>query len=143
MNGNRLFIVGAVMNFLIAALHVAIIFVGAEGYRYFGAGEEMAQMDEAGSWRPAVITAVITLFFFLFGFYGLSGAKAIKKLPLLKPTLVLISVIFLLRGAAILGDAYMMVTDPTYPSRMMIFSLVALVPGLCYAIGTKKTWSSL
>jgi hypothetical protein len=143
MNGNKLLISAAVLSFLIAALHVVIIFIGAEGYRYFGAGEEMAQGDAAGSWGPALITTIITVFFILFGLYALSGAKVIRRLPVLKAALIVISAIFVLRGAGIIGDAYMMTVDPSYPGRMFVFSLVALITGLCFLLGTKKNWRNL
>ena len=42
-----------------SGLHIAIIFAGAPWYRFFGAGERMAKLAEAGSWRPAVVTAGI------------------------------------------------------------------------------------
>ena len=143
MNGNRLLVSAAVLSFLIAALHLVIVFVGAEGYRYFGAGEEMAQADAAGSWGPAIITSIITIFFAVFGLYALAGANVIRKLPFLKIALVIISIIFVLRGAGIIADAYMMSVDPSYPARMLLFSLVALVTGLCFLIGTRKNWRSL
>ena len=143
MRGDRILVIGAALNFMIAALHLIIIFIGGSAYRYFGAGEEMASMDEAGSYTPALITLAITCFFCLFGFYALSGAGKIKKLPLTKVVLILITIIFILRGIGVIGDAYMMTQYPMYPSQMIWFSVVALITGICYAIGLRSNWSQL
>lgn len=60
----------------------------------------MAQMAEQGLWYPSVVTAIIVVILAIWTLYGLSGAKAIIKLPLLKFVLVVISFIYLTRGVA-------------------------------------------
>ena len=59
---NAFLIAGALLSALAAALHVGCIVFGAPWYRFFGAGERMAQMAIAGNWYPTVVTAVIALF---------------------------------------------------------------------------------
>jgi hypothetical protein len=86
------------VSFAIALLHVACIFIGADAYRYFGAGEEMATLASQGSYIPALLTAGITLVFIIFACYTWSGAKIIKKLPLLKGVFTAITIIYLLGG---------------------------------------------
>ena len=54
----------------VAVLHVVIIFIGAEAYRYFGAGEEMATGAEQGSTIPELITIGIVFVFIVFGLYA-------------------------------------------------------------------------
>ena len=56
---NVFLITGALMSALAAALHVGCIVFGAPWYRFFGAGERMAQMASAGHWYPAVVTVAI------------------------------------------------------------------------------------
>lgn len=141
--GANYFIAGAVLNFFIAALHIVIIFQGAAGYRYFGAGEEMAQLDEAGSLKPALVTLAVTFFFIIFGFYGLSAAVKLRKLPFLKIIVIIIAAIFVIRGLAFVADLYMMQKDPVYPTQMIYFSLVALLVGVCYTLGITKNWRTL
>jgi hypothetical protein len=143
MNGNLFLIIGSILNFAIAALHIVIIFIGGQGYRYFGAGEDMARMDEAGSWQPALLTSAVTLVFIFFGFYGLAGAGRFRKLPFMKTMLIVIAVIFLIRGAGMIAEVYMMIVDPSYPSQMIFFSAAALLVGICYSIGIRKNWSRL
>lgn len=52
-----------VLSASVALLHLVVIFVGAPAYRYFGAGAEMARLDERGSPMPAVVSAGLTLLF--------------------------------------------------------------------------------
>ena len=50
---------GALLTSAVTALHVAIIVGGPGWYRFFGAGERMAQLAERGSVVPVVVTAGI------------------------------------------------------------------------------------
>jgi hypothetical protein len=135
MKRNNLLFAGAIANFAIAVLHLIIILIGGDAYRYFGAGEEMATMDEAGSLSPGLITLLVTFFFILFGLYGLSGAGKIRKLPLLDVILMVIASIFLMRGASVIADIYLLNFSTGHEAQMIWFSLVALVIGICYSMG--------
>lgn len=141
MKTNKLLIAGGILSLIAAGLHVAIIIGGGDMYRTFGAGEELAAMDEAGSWYPAVLTFGIALVLFVWAMYAFSGAGLISKLPLLKAALVIIAAVYLLRGFALLP--FWLV----YPERMDDFmiwsSLICMVYGLCYAIGTWQVWGRL
>src|ERR1700731_551627 len=58
---NIFLIFGAVGSGIAAILHLGCIMFGAPWYRFFGAGEKMAQLDEAGSAAPTRITSGIVL----------------------------------------------------------------------------------
>ena len=81
-----------------AVLHLGIIIGGPDWYRFFGAGEHMAVLREQGSSYPAFTTAMIAGVLFIWSLYAFSGAGVIRLLPFLKTALVLIGIIFLLRG---------------------------------------------
>jgi len=85
-------------NALAALLHLACIAFGAQWYRAMGAGEAMAQMAERGDWTPAVAAAGIACVLSTWSLYALSGAGAIRRLPLLRPALWAITGVYLLRG---------------------------------------------
>ena len=55
MNFDLLVIAGT-FSILAAVLHVGVVIGGANWYRFFGAGESMAQMAEQGLLKPTVIT---------------------------------------------------------------------------------------
>jgi len=97
MNFDYLKIAGS-LSFLASAAHLAIIFGGAQWYRFFGAGEAMATMAEKGLWQPTIITFCISLVLALWGAYAWSAAGLFFELPLLKPVLILITLVYLLRG---------------------------------------------
>lgn len=102
-------------SFLIAVLHVFIIIGGAEWYRFFGAGEQMATLAEQGSLEPVFITLFVTLVFTVWGLYAFSGAGMIRALPLRKSILIVIASILTLRGLAIVSPLFGY-TGPTLPS---------------------------
>ena len=124
----------------IALLHVVIILVGGPGYRYFGAGEEMARAAEAGSLFPAALTAGIAMVFLAFGCYAFSATGIGRRLPLLRAGLVVIGLIFTLRGLAVFPQA---ARGAGLPVRWVVFSAVSLGIGVLYLAGIGTAWSAL
>jgi hypothetical protein len=141
--GNQWLKLGGVLSFAVALLHVIIIFVGASAYRYFGAGEDMATAAESGSAFPALLTFVLVAVFAIWGFYGLSGAGVVRRLPLLKIALLLIGAVYTLRGVAVLQQLLQIAASSAEVApREIVFSLVSLIIGLAYLIGTISNWKS-
>lgn len=119
-----------------ALLHLGIIVGGADWYRFFGAGEPMAVMSEQGLWYPAIVTVCIAAVLFVWSLYAFSGAGLIRRLPLLKTALLLIGVIFLLRG--LLAVPLLFFADSPYMAELkekMVFMLVTSVLCLFLAAG--------
>ncbi len=142
--GDRWLKLGGVLSFAVALLHIVIIFVGAPAYRYFGAGEEMARAAESGSSVPAVMTLVLVVIFAVWGVYAFSGARMLRRLPLLRTALLMIGAIYTLRGLAVLGQVVQIITSAKQVEpREVMFSLVSLGIGLAYLLGTIISWSSL
>ncbi|MCJ1886282.1 hypothetical protein LNN38_15605 [Pseudomonas sp. LA21] len=138
---NKALLVGAALSALAALLHVAIIFGGAPWYRFFGAGESMARMAEAGRLRPTLITLGIASVLALWSVYALSGAGLIAPLPLLRNGLCLITGIYLLRGLAILP---LLTVARAHSTPFLIWSsLVCLGFGLVHLLGLAQRWNSL
>ena len=138
---NKLLLFGGVLSGIAALLHLAIIIGGSQWYRFFGAGEELASMAEKGSWYPAVLTFGIAVVLLLWALYAFSGAGLIRRFPLLKAGLVVISAVYLIRGLAFI-PAY--IVSPEIVDDFLIWSsLISLVYGFSYAIGTKQVWAKL
>lgn len=136
-SANRWLVVGGWLSIIAALLHVACIFGGGDWYRFFGAGEELARADEAGSWMPAIITACIALMLSLWAAYAFSGAGLIRRLPFLRTALVIISAIYLLRGVVIVP----IMMEPAMRTSFNIWSsLIVLGYGCAYATGTWRHW---
>jgi len=138
---NKYLLAAALCCFVVAIAHLGCIVFGGDWYRFFGAGEQMAQMAEQGLWYPTIVTSVIVLVLLVWALYGLSGAGAIKHLPLTKLALVLITSIFLVRGVAFVG------LMPILPENSLTFWLISsgicLLIGGLFAVGSWQQWSVL
>jgi len=139
-NGGRWLRWGALLTGAAALLHLAVIFGGPEWYRFFGAGERMARLSARGSVYPAALTACVASTLGLWALYGLSGAGVIRRLPLLRPALLLIACVYFARGA--LGIPLVLFADGPYANElkgrmtfMAVSSMVCILLGLCYALG--------
>ncbi len=137
---NIFLMTAGLLSLIAAALHIAIIFGGADWYRLFGAGERMAQLAEKGSRHPAIVTGVIASALGVWALYGFSAAGMLPRLPLLRESLALISVVFLLRGLLAIPAVLFL----KYPYAlelkekmlfMVISSVLCLFIGACYAVG--------
>ncbi|TXH94256.1 MAG: hypothetical protein E6Q75_13840 [Rheinheimera sp.] len=126
---------------LAALAHAGCILFGADWYRFFGAGEQMAQLAAQGHWYPTVVTSAITFVLLLWACYALSAAGVMRRLPLTRLAVVLISSILLLRGLAFV---WLM---PLFPGNSLRFWLVS--SGICllmstlFAVGSWQQWPKL
>ncbi|MGO2012066.1 MAG: hypothetical protein ACTJH9_07055 [Pseudoalteromonas sp.] len=138
---NKPLMLGGFFSAVAALAHLGCIIFGGDWYRFFGAGEQMARMAEAGESYPTIVTSVLVLVLLIWSVYGLSGARLIIKLPLLRTALVLISSIYVLRGVVFV------VLMPMFPENSIIFWLVSsaicLSIGMLYCVGTYQSWSKL
>ncbi|WP_194775710.1 hypothetical protein [Pararhodonellum marinum] len=138
---NRYLYWAGILTAFISVMHIGIVLGGPDWYRYFGAGEGMAQQAEAGLALPAITTLGIALILGIWSLYAFSGAGLIGKLPLLKPVLNIVSGIFLLRG--LLGIPFVLFMDHPYLNElqekmtfMVVSSLICLGFGVLYFLGT-------
>ncbi len=138
---NVFLLVGGMLSAIAAVLHVGIILGGAPWYRFFGAGEGMARAAEAGRLYPAIVTTWIALVLAAWSAYALSGAGLLQRLPLLRPALALITLVYLLRGLAILPLVSLARANST--PFLVWSSLICLVYGLVHAIGLMQVWKTI
>ncbi len=137
--------IGGVASGSLAVLHLLIIIWGGPAYRYFGAGERMAQLADHGSAWPALLTAAVGVMFAAWAAYAFSGAGLLRRIPFLRTALVLIGSAYVVRGALI-GPQLLWWFEgyrEAVPARQLLFSLLALVTGLAYLEGTRVTWAGL
>lgn len=138
---NPLLILAAALSAIAALLHVGCIAFGAPWYRFFGAGERMARLAEAGSWRPAVITSVIVAILSVCALYALSGAGVVAPLPLLRPGLVAITAVYTLRGVA--GLLYAAFGARAGATFWWWSSAICLGFGVVHIAGLLQVWPRL
>jgi hypothetical protein len=126
-------LLGGVASFLIAVLHLALVFK-PQWYRHFGAAE-LAQLHKQGSLFTVLVTSGLALMFVAWGAYALSGAGVIRQLPLMRTVLIAIGAIYILRGLLLPSELVKVLTSG-HPFRSVVFSTGSLVAGLLYLFGT-------
>ncbi len=138
---NKPLIIGAFFSAVAALAHLGCIIFGGDWYRFFFFFYQMAKMAEAGESYPTIVTSVIVVILSIWSIYGLSGARIIGKLPLVRTALVLISSIYVLRGVVFVA------LMPMFPENSITFWLVSsticLTIGMLYSVGTYQSWSKL
>lgn len=146
MQRNTYLTSAAVSCFAASIAHIAIVIGGPDWYRFFGAGEEMAQMAARGEAYPVVVTLMIATALSVWGLYALSGAGLLGRLPLLKFSLIVIAFIFCARGLA--GLLVPLVSRDPYVVAMgtsfwVVSSIICLLIGGLYVVGLHKGWRYL
>ncbi|MEZ5738286.1 MAG: hypothetical protein R3E68_01680 [Burkholderiaceae bacterium] len=139
--GGYALVVGGALSATAALAHVACIIIGAPAYRFMGAGAEVIRAVEAGSFKPTLITLTISVVLLVWAAYALAGAGVIGRLPLLKPVLVVICLIYVARAIAF------PLLKPAFRENSQAFWLVSsgicLVIGLVHLYGVMSSWRSL
>ncbi len=138
---NVFLIIAGILSALAAILHVGCIYFGASWYRFFGAGEQMAILAEQGSIQPTLVTSGIVVILSVWSLYAFSAAGAIFRLPLMRLALILITLIYLLRGIA----GFFLITSPMENSPEFWFwsSAICLAFGIFHLVGLKQRWAHL
>ena len=141
MRKNRVLFAGGLLSVAASLLHLFVIVGGPAWYRFFGAGEGMAQMAERGEITPTLTTIAIASILAIWAAYAFAGAGAIRRLPLMRTALVLISAVYLLRGLVLIPA---LIINKGSPEPFVLWSsLIVLVYGLCYVVGTWVAWPQL
>ena len=138
---NPWLVVGGCLSALAGLLHLAVIAGGPDWYRFVGAGEGMASAAARGSLTPGLLTLVIAAVLFIWAAYAFSGAGLVRRLPLMRVALVLISGVYLVRALAYIPALALSAKDVN--AFALWSSLIVLAYGVAYAIGTWVAWPSL
>lgn len=139
---NPLLISAAALSTVAALLHIGCIIFGASWYRFFGAGERMAQLAAAGNWRATFVTSGIVLMLVTWSLYALSGADLIPRLPYVRLALCGIAGIYLLRGVAGFALAWF-APGSNGPAFWWWSSTICLTIGVVHVVGIWQAWPRL
>lgn len=139
--GAQALIFAGVLSSLAALAHLGCIALGAQAFRFMGAGERMARAVEAGRFLPVLVTMAIAGVLAAWAAYAFSGAGVIAELPFSKIALPVISTVFLARAFGF------PLLKPLFPENSRTFwfvsSAICLVMGTLYAGGTAAVWARL
>lgn len=138
---NGWLLTAGVLNLAAALAHLACIVGGAAWYRFFGAGERMARLVERNSVKPTLITLSVAAMLAVWSAFAFSGAGVIGRLPLLRPALLAITSIYLLRALAL---PILFKIMPDRSARFLVWSsAIVLAFGAVHAIGVIRGWNAL
>ncbi|GMM83836.1 hypothetical protein [Pseudoalteromonas sp. MTN2-4] len=118
-SGSLMLISVAALAFFTALSHMSCIVLGPECYRVQMAPEALIELSKSAPWRAALETTLVSLLFVATAIFCLSGAGVIRKVPMLKPAIITISVICSLRGIATLPLSLL------FPEQVTAFSIIA------------------
>jgi hypothetical protein len=141
MKINYNLMLAGIFTIIVGILFLFVIVGGPDWYRFVGLGELTASQVEQGMFEPQALTFVLAITLIIWGCYAFSGAGLLKRLPLLKPSLVWITIIFLLRGIAFV-PAYLF-SPESVDNMIIVSSFLCLSFGITYAIGLKEVWARL
>ena len=136
MNIDYLKLAGA-LSFIAAAMHLAIIFGGPKWYRFFGAGERMAEMAAQGQVQPTLITLSVAAVLGLWGVYAWSAAGIFPQLPLMKLALILITLVYLTRGVLGLLAPFIS-SHPQVTQNSVVFWVWSSIICLAFGLNSSK-----
>ncbi len=138
LNTKFFLIAGGVLSAAIALLHIVML-IKPEWWKYVsgGATSPLAEQAISGSFGTQIATAALALIFAIWSLYAFSGAGLIGLLPWLKPILIAIGAIYLLRSLAIFPEINMVRTQGA-PVQIIFFSATSFVTGLLYILGVWK-----
>lgn len=119
--------------------HFSCVFLSPDCYRLQMAPEFVVESAQNGTWLAPVAALVVASLFVVFGFYALSGAQLIRRLPLLSFGIYAIGVTCVIRG---LLPLQLWIRHPDKASEPMILvGLIWLFVGLLYLIGYRLVLS--
>lgn len=131
-----------VLSFCAAAFQLVISLV-PDWSAFFGAGDALVS-------NPLLLLAAglgVSILLVIWGFYGLSGAGLIRRLPLLRLGIFLIGAIYIFRGLPIvfqlLALANILPSIGAMELQNFLVTLGALIAGLSYWVGFALGWKQL
>ena len=137
-----LLFLGAILSFC-AAIFQAVIAIVPEWSAAFGASDALVS-------NPPLLLAsglLVALLLVIFGLYGLSGAGVIRRLPLLRPGLLAIGLLYSLVGINFIFQIPVILgivpSAGPIPIHIVLVSFGALVACLAYLIGLAVSWKRL
>jgi hypothetical protein len=131
--------VGGLLSAAASIIHIGCIVQGPGWYRFFGAPEPLIRAAENGDTTLHWMTAAIALILAIWSAYAFAGAGLVRRLPLMRTALIAISAVYLLRGLVIIP----VLVQPDPAAFDIWSSLIVLVCGLAYALGTWQAWNQL
>lgn len=128
---SKLLLLGATIASCAALWHLLCIYGGPTWFEFARAPKEIIDSSRQGTWLAPIGSLFIAALMFTCSLYALSATNVIRKLPLLKTALIVISSLCLVRGAIVIPYLIQFGFD----MWEFIAAIVWFFVGLCYLIG--------
>lgn len=136
MLGRFSLILVALIAFTVSIAHSSCIFFGEQCYSMQMAPEQIIESAKAGTLLAPISAVIAGGMFAIIGLYLLSAAGIVRKLPLLKPVVMTIAVVCIIRG---LLPIQLWIRKPELVSEGILFiGLVWLICGLLVCFGQRQ-----
>ena len=89
---------GAILHFIIAIGHIGCLFALDEAFDAYGIKDVMHNMVFGHVWMLYALTICLALAFALAGLYALSASGDIRRLPLTRTAIIVITILYSLRA---------------------------------------------
>jgi hypothetical protein len=123
---------GAALQFIIAIGHLGCLLALDEAFDAYGIKDVMHNMVFGDVWILYVLTIGLALAFTLAGFYALSATGDIRRLPLTRTAMIVITVLYSLRT---LAGVWACVVDFNW--LRFVSSVIPAFLAWCYYPGVK------
>lgn len=127
------------LNFGLSLLHLLLFVLPQSALEFL---EAPAWVRSADMPKLLLTSSIFGALFAVFGWYALSAASIGPRLPLLRTGVILIGAMYLLRGLLVIQELRLSAARPEVivPPQEFLFSAVAFVIGLLYAVGLRGQW---
>lgn len=135
------FLCGAGIAIFGALIHWIAPLLGPDWYAFLTAPNWVVESARRGTWDAPVGGAIIGGLMFLCALYAFSATGLMRRLPLMRTALCVISTICLVRGLLLIPLLIKV------PERLTAFDITAsvvwFIAGLCFLLGTCLRWGAL
>jgi hypothetical protein len=132
-------VLAAIIALCNALAHLSCLYFGPECYASQLAPEQLIESANNETYLAPLANVVVSTIFIIWGFYALSGAGLIRKLPLLKISIYLIAILCIVRG--ILPLQVWLRNPEIVNDRAFYYGVGWLITGLLYVIGYRLSFS--
>jgi hypothetical protein len=131
--GEKLLLVGGSIAALAAVWHLLCILGGPSWFAFARAPQDIIDSSIQGTLLAPIGTIVVAGLMFSCTFYAYSGAGIIRKVALLKPALMTIALLCLLRGLIAIPSFFLL---EHLDKWQLIASSTWLFVGVCFLAGS-------
>ena len=136
---SKFLVIGGVIAAATAIWHWLCIIGGPSWFVFARAPQAVVESARQGTLFAPISTLLVGALFMSCTAYAFSGAGLIRKIPLLNPALISISILCILRGLYFMPY---LLNSAKPDIWLLVSSLVWLFCGICFLLGSLEQFSS-